>query len=584
MDNNTTTGNSSHPHICKELSCFLTKEERYVIAASLFAIALISLTGNIPILIVTLFSAKRRNSSNLATINLVISDLLMTVFCVPFVTMDLYVFDAWVFGSTMCFLVTFLQNTAIQSSLLNLLIITCEKFLAVRFPFHVRLRKQMVCRFMPVAWMLAVAESIFLVRHKKMKVYENNTYCMYDYPDQQAFQRRVAVTTVTFFCPLAVIIVLHSITAYTLGKGTNHFKLYENEEDAFKNLPRQQKRHKKATKIILVTLISIIICWGPFYVYNALLLFDFMDQLSLRSIHIGYAVHPENPLTDADGDENMWMYEQQTTLRRRFEMNATVTNSTDDCGAVICLFTYERTKVRYLVLGGWILGIIQSSVYLSYRTVREINGVPYCIEDWPSFQTRRIFNVVQAIALRFVPLTFMICLHIVTILKIKARMRSRRANAEQDDFDSISHMVQVSPQALKTRKKAVVMLVVVVAVSAWTLFPYSAYICWRMLGATDSFSYFTSNVIYIVVMWLVFFNSCCHPIIFGLMSSEYRKAAKGALSLKSTASTGNRSSLRKKSRQVPMILTPSPGVARRYCNDQNSLLSAMNTTWRIQQS
>lgn len=220
----------------------------------------------------------------------------------------------------------------------------------------------------------------------------------------------------------------------------------------------------------------------------------------------------------------------------------------------------QRTKVRYLVLGGWILGIIQSSVYLSYRTVREINGVPYCIEDWPSFKTRQIFNVVQEIALRFVPLTFMICLHIVTILKIKARMRSRRANAEQDDFDSISHMVHVSPQALKTRKKAVVMLVVVVAVSAWTLFPYSAYICWRMLGATDSFSYFTSNVIYIVVMWLVFFNSCCHPIIFGLMSSEYRKAAKGALSLKSTASTGNRSSLRKKSRQVPMILTPSPGV------------------------
>ena len=289
MDN-TTSGNSSHPHICEELSCFLTKEERYVIAVSLFAIALISLTGNIPILIVTLFSAKRRNSSNLATINLVISDLLMTVFCVPFVTMDLYVFDAWVFGSAMCFLVTFLQNTAIQSSLLNLLIITCEKFLAVRFPFHVRLRKQMVCRFMPVAWMLAIAESIFLVRHRKMVVYENNTYCMYDYPDHQAFQRRVAVTTVTFFCPLAVIIVLHSITAYTLGKGTNHFKLYGNEEDAFKNLPRQQKRHKKATRIILVTLISIIICWGPFYVYNALLLFDFMRQLSLRSIHIGYAV------------------------------------------------------------------------------------------------------------------------------------------------------------------------------------------------------------------------------------------------------------------------------------------------------
>ncbi|XP_068743077.1 galanin receptor 2a-like [Montipora capricornis] len=217
----------------------------------------------------------------------------------------------------------------------------------------------------------------------------------------------------------------------------------------------------------------------------------------------------------------------------------------------------QRTKVRYLVLGGWIIGIIQSSVYLRYRTVREMNGVPYCIEDWPSFQTRQRFNVVQAVALRFVPLTFMICLHVVTIFKIKARINCRRGNAEQDDIESISQMVQVSPQALKTRKKAVVMLVVVVIVSAWTLFPHDAYVCWRMLESTAKPS-FTSNMIYIATVWLAFFNSCCQPIIFGLMSSQYRKAAKRALSWKSSASSRNRSSITKRNRQVPVILTAAP--------------------------
>ena len=219
----------------------------------------------------------------------------------------------------------------------------------------------------------------------------------------------------------------------------------------------------------------------------------------------------------------------------------------------------QRTKVRYLVLGGWIIGIIQSSVYLSYKTVKEFEGIPFCIEVWPSFKTRQIFIVFQAVALRFVPLSFMICLHIVTILKIKARLQHRRAK-EQDDIMSISYMVQVNPSALKTRKKAVVMLVVVVIASAWTLFPYNGLLCWRMLASPETLpDPYPTNVAYIVTMWLVFFNSACHPIIFGLMSSEYRKVARRTLSWKSPASTRTRTSIKRQNREEPMILTAQVG-------------------------
>ena len=219
----------------------------------------------------------------------------------------------------------------------------------------------------------------------------------------------------------------------------------------------------------------------------------------------------------------------------------------------------QRTKVRYLVLSGWIMGMIQSSVYLSYRTVRKYRGIPLCVEDWPSFRTRQIFLVVQAIALRFVPLTLMICLHIVTILKIKARLRYRRAT-EEDEMGPMSAMVQVNPQALRIRKKAVVMLVTIVVVSAWTLFPYNGFVCWRMLGNTESLSNpFASNITYIVTMWLVFLNSGCHPIIFGLMCAEYRDAAKRTLSWKSPASNRSRSSTRKQNREEPIILTVQGG-------------------------
>lgn len=216
----------------------------------------------------------------------------------------------------------------------------------------------------------------------------------------------------------------------------------------------------------------------------------------------------------------------------------------------------QRTKVRYLVVGAWIVGIIHSSVYLSYKTVKTFQGIPLCVENWPSHSTRKIFVVVQAIVLRFVPLTFMIVLHAVTIKRIKERLQYRR-KARKNDEGSFreSDMMQVSSHGLKIRKKAVTMLVIIVATAAVTLFPYYIYVCWRMLANPKITDFFANNVAVIVTTWLVYFNSVCHPIIFGMMSTQYRKAAKTLSSRKSQTHSRTLSNTKKQIKQEPMLMT-----------------------------
>lgn len=290
---NSTANNSSTPNACYSLACEFTRGQLNFIAISLFCIAAISLLGNIPILISILFSPKRRNSSNLTTLNLVVSDLLITIFCIPFVTLDLYVFDSWIFGSTMCSLVTFVQNTAVLASLMNLLTITCEKFLAVRFPFNVRLRKKLVCHFMPVAWIIALAESIFYVQYKKLaQVGENKFHCEEEWPDSGTYRNAIIAKLTLFFSPLILITTLHSITIYTLviGRRKFHLQLHRSERDSFRKVVSKNRRHRKAVKIILLTLISIIICWGPVYTFFLLFRFDFSKNFSPASVNIGYTI------------------------------------------------------------------------------------------------------------------------------------------------------------------------------------------------------------------------------------------------------------------------------------------------------
>ena len=214
----------------------------------------------------------------------------------------------------------------------------------------------------------------------------------------------------------------------------------------------------------------------------------------------------------------------------------------------------QRTKVRYLVLGAWIVGIIDSSVYLSYRTVIQINGIPFCVENWPSPKTRKMYVVIQAFVLRFVALVFMIGLHAVTIRRIRARLQYRRQNSDGSFRES--DMMQISSYGLKLRKKAVIMLVVIVAASAFTLFPFYIMVCWRMLANPQITDYFPFNVAVIVTTWLVYCNSVCHPIIFGLMSTQYRRAAKTlSVSRKSPAASRNISNTRKQTREEQMIMT-----------------------------
>ena len=214
----------------------------------------------------------------------------------------------------------------------------------------------------------------------------------------------------------------------------------------------------------------------------------------------------------------------------------------------------QRTKIRYLVLGAWIVGIIDSSVYLSYRNVKQFRGIPFCVENWPSPKTRKIYVVTQAFVLRFAALAFMIGLHAVTIKRIQARLQYRRENSDGSFRES--DMMQISSHGLKLRKKAVIMLVVIVAASALTLFPFYIMVCWRMLANPHITDYFALNVAAIMTVWLIYSNSVCHPIIFGLMSTQYRRAAKTlSVSRKSPATSRNTSNARKQTREEQMIMT-----------------------------
>ena len=115
--------------------------------------------------------------------NLSIADLLVTVFCMPVVTVDLYVAEEWIFGRITCKLVSFIQNIALDASILSLMIISMEKFLMVWFPFFLRDKAKHIKWFLLATWIFGILQSSVLINYREVREFDGKSFCMENWPD-----------------------------------------------------------------------------------------------------------------------------------------------------------------------------------------------------------------------------------------------------------------------------------------------------------------------------------------------------------------------------------------------------------------
>nr|XP_006817370.1 PREDICTED: neuropeptide Y receptor type 1-like [Saccoglossus kowalevskii] len=74
---------------------------------------LLSIVGNVLVLIVLIWRKSTRSDLNPFLVNLSVADLMMAVFCMPF-TFPTIMLGEWVFGRVMCPVLIFMQQVGTQ--------------------------------------------------------------------------------------------------------------------------------------------------------------------------------------------------------------------------------------------------------------------------------------------------------------------------------------------------------------------------------------------------------------------------------------------------------------------------------------
>ncbi|KAF6733363.1 Cholecystokinin receptor [Oryzias melastigma] len=199
-------------------------------------IFLLSVFGNLLIIVVLTLNKRMRTVTNSFLLSLAVSDLMMAIFCMPF-TLIPNILKDFIFGATMCKIVTYLMGVSVSISTFSLVAIAIERYSAICNPLQSRAwqTRSHAYRVIAATWVVSllimVPYPVFSVLKSFPKI--NGTMghmCRLDWPSQQAEQTWYVLLLFTlFFIPGVVMITAYGLISRELYRGIQ-FELSQNKE------------------------------------------------------------------------------------------------------------------------------------------------------------------------------------------------------------------------------------------------------------------------------------------------------------------------------------------------------------------
>ena len=241
---------------------------------------LVSLLGNTLTLAFVYNTRGKASVARLFVSNMAVADLLITVFNMPAMIKEIIsgtdiAFEGWA-GDAVCKLLYFFQDVSIYNSILTLVAITVDQFLAITMPLRRRVSYNAGRRLTAVIWFSsALFATPLLYANQSQDIYGNGKFyeCVevWGSPfDQVDTSRNYTISLFIFLyaVPLVLMAVLYTCIINKIWKR----KTPGNCSDVRR---RAQERTKyKARRMFIAVVVLFALCWLPFHMNFFLLYFN----------------------------------------------------------------------------------------------------------------------------------------------------------------------------------------------------------------------------------------------------------------------------------------------------------------------
>lgn len=240
----------------------------------LSTISLLTLVGNVLVVITFIKTTDLRTSSNYYLINLAISDVICVMLNWP-----LYATEGMlrpggslisqpILASISCKLGIYTRSLSYAVSILSLMLIAIERFIATVFPLKaVQLTGEIRKTFLFLSWLLPALGLVPFLIYAKIIDIKGQSFCR-NMMSNMSLKIYYFLSFVLFYCaPLILILILYPLILRHLRRETVQLEEGGPSERCITRKSKRLSRDRNIMKIFGAIVSGFFICWTPQYAY-----------------------------------------------------------------------------------------------------------------------------------------------------------------------------------------------------------------------------------------------------------------------------------------------------------------------------
>ncbi|XP_023686765.1 5-hydroxytryptamine receptor 7 [Paramormyrops kingsleyae] len=269
--------------------------EKVLIGVILTMLTVLTICGNLLVVISVCFVKKLRQPSNYLIVSLAVADLSVALAVMPFVSITDLIGGQWIFGKFFCNVFIAMDVMCCTASILTLCVISIDRYLGITKPLTYPMRQSGRCmaKIILSVWLLSASITLPPLFGWAQNVNDNKV-CLIS----QDVGYTIYSTAVAFYIPMSVMLIMyhriyraakvsaakHNIAGFPRPEEEDSvdcvsaaLKLHKEAEEcaSFSQLLRADrrnisvfKREQKAATTLGIVVGAFSICWLPFFVLS----------------------------------------------------------------------------------------------------------------------------------------------------------------------------------------------------------------------------------------------------------------------------------------------------------------------------